>query len=277
MYQGGTFLRQTWKHKPKQWGPWKAVHTALFHNAKNICNNPNLLEYASPMWSGYEYSKNNNIGTIISGVFKRGGFVPGSVSQPMQLSNTIDLASDEEYTIVVKFIIDSGYNTTLNAFLGRLDTDNYFGLITSGSTVRVQDNASVNYDDSISVFVGKSYTLVYKQYGSNHATYPNDFEYFIDGASLGITNGTSTVAPRFRIDTIGNGYTDASYRHKGVIEQVLIYRGELTNPQIKRISDNPWQLWQPAPQIFYSIPATGGSTLLPIIMLEMNQFNGGIT
>lgn len=214
---------------------------ALRENLAGIGINFDDVVFALNGQQAISYSK-DNIGVTRNTAFRDRGAWNTSTqnTQPLGIDE-ITFAGVDDFIVFVDFLIFPGRNTTLNAFMGRNDDDNYFGLC--GNNLRVQLNSSTNYEKNYTFADNVRSSVVWKQYGSDHSTLPNDFEYFVNGESTGVVGGIDTNTTRFKIDSIGNGYSGNTYRHNGLIYQVLIVKGDIGADQIKILSNI--DIWRP--------------------------------
>ena len=281
-----TFLRQLWKQKPQAWGPFPAVQSALFHNLERIGIDPQTCQLAMPMWGPgdqYDYSKNSIIGSLGSSMsYENNKIVGGSTYDDH--NNRINLGT------TIDPLVWSGITCIVDAYWIEPGTEQYPGIISNVLRGEYYTNYNLTYEYD----TGPSDVIIWRPgdnaTGIRISDVGLDKTHAVVAASWikqgaaniylnGINRAAGTIAADWgatNVTTYVNGYFRVTYRAgENKYKSILIFNYALNETQIASISDNPYQLWQPVPQKTIFLPIGGGSTLLPI-MMNMNQFNGGI-
>lgn len=260
MYQGGTFLRQMYKHKPKQWGPFSAVQSALFYNAERVGIDPDGIALAMPMWEGggipHDYTYITKHSSITSYKWDN-GFLPVN-----WIVNNPPKCWTGAFTIIAELDFAPYVYNVANQFIYHYNSGNrvYINVQQSSGNHKLDlvlgDTSSSSYTTT---HVKGHATLVITADGSVADMFFRGVKGISDFAYTGLTTLSSIF--KFNLNFASDMYA---------IRNLIIYAGSHNIDQINRLSENPWQLWQPVPQVFYSRQATGGSTLLPIKTINYN-------
>ena len=235
------FLRQSYKQKPKQWGPVSAVQSALFHNLERMGIDPQTCQLALPMWErtggiAHNYAKNND----------------GVITSPEWIENGLKYAS----VVFPSVFISGAFTIIWNRNVKSISADNPFVGNSNGSrwvsidgdypefrAAELGANCGINAGVSSIGHINECY--IGKRYGGGAV-----LMYYANGVYLGI-GGTTWDGFGTYFDRLANGAADV------VVDQMSTFDGNLNGTQIALLSDNPYQLWQPVPQKTIFLPQGG--------------------
>jgi hypothetical protein len=264
------FLRRSWKQKPKQWGPYNRVQSSLFHNAERIGIDPAFYRLALPFWGpGFQkdYISEKGFNLNAQAIWNRNRLnlietkidtgIPSFQSDSMTI--IMDLNSDRNNQdggiLDTKGGYDywgtpKGFSINLRGYLPSTDGGLLFAV---GSNATVVNNGPL-FD------LKKMHNLacVFKASVKRQIFFNGkEPSYDSQGADLsGFALGSNYV--------IGSYYNyEADLRRlKGRIGNIVIFSTDLSPDTVSEFNDNPYQLWQRVPPVFYSVPSgAGGLTL----------------
>ena len=235
------------------------------------------------------YLMNEGAGSIVqdlSGNGNNGVFVANPLWVYGQSGPAIDFSDDAinvgdvlgteaGVTIVCKFRWDGGgnsYNRIIDSYPGPSIVLNsptgilgFYGKI-SGVT------KDLSWTTAIAVS-GETATWAFRLGNNLQECYKNGV--LVDGA-LSAATGEGTYDDNGAVNMyIGNRESDMGRDYDGLIEYVYVYNRALSAGEILQLSRKPFcQLAQP--RLIVNVPvAVSGGINMPLVMQQMNQFNGG--
>ena len=293
----GIFLRKLWQNKPKQWGPFSAVQSALFHNLESMGIDPQDKTVAIPLWEMAGFFGRDIFGTEISSGYNSSGDPEwvGNTSYFYQtghggLCDSVEIKYGNFKTNYSKGSLLFRFKITGQAYPG---LGHYIlcapdqGDFNSGIILIYNDGtATFRIRDTAGYYALTSFTYTLNSWINLFVTWdlssPFNLYAYVNGKYTGDATGNGMRASGIYPDGLligakANYSSVPYYGFRGNVDTFLLSSNYTENKELTAIqhSDNPYQLWQPVPQKTIFLPIGGGSTLLPI-MMNMNQFNGGI-
>ena len=150
-----------------------------------------------------------------------GAYEFDGVDDYISLSNEINVDGNATFSV---WVYPKALTKTVSMFIGKIDDDNYVGIMSNGY-LRIQDDSSTNKDwDNFGGTTGEWSHIAVKRNDTHWEAYKN-----------GISLGTKTVTGangHLLVDAIGQGYTNNDYVFNGTIDEVRIYNYSLSASQI---------------------------------------------
>lgn len=261
------FLRQKYKEKPQAWGSFESVQRSLFLNAEKIGINPTDIALAMPMWnpgSQQDYSKNNIIASVGAAMtFQsnsiKGGSSYASSTNTINCGTILDPRTWNGITIIIDgyfkeptfgypgIISNAIYGNTYGNFLVAYEyySDRQEILFKPGNSsgVRTGDIPALNDCVLTTMFTKTQYAKIYKN--------QNLLASALCNVQWGSVNNTTYI----------NGYyrsTESKWRTgANIYKTIYIFNHEINFQQQSLLADNPYQLWQRQPDVYFSIAASG--------------------
>ena len=283
--------------KPDCWGNFSTVQSALFHNLERMGIDPGSAKSCIPFWSpgipiNYGIKQFSSVDSHNPETVFKNNYLELPSAQWGTLNNgykcNMEAVTETEgtfFTVFKPISLASAYAGNF-ASVRTTDKDEAFGFF--GSTVGVYGmmSTSTGYkyttDNIISSFPADWYAAVIRGQSNTHTT----FTVWIKNLRTGLrtkflfSSGNSrfvhgTVA--YNTVHIGGNLVFPNYYDTASDCSSVMYFTKWYNDQTCiELIENPYQLWQPVPQkTIFDLGADPTSTLLPI-MMNMNQFNGGI-
>jgi len=276
-----SFLRQSWKQKPRQFGPLSFVQSSLFENCQRL--GLPVPPMAFPLWekAGQKSINYGKLGSLLtSKVSTDTAIIYGnegiSFPDPGQLYYfNSGVQPQPDYTNLsfitgVKLIDGIGTGSSYQNVGGRRRLAGGFFY---GIHVRIVGPWRLyTHYDGVSTYTDVTYDKLYDatQFaqiidGTNCKRILDDetlSSYVISGTQT-YTTGHTSGADAFNL---GSNYGSNDF-DTGYINYVLLFSEAITESKIAEIRQTPWQLWQPRTVTDYFFPsAGGGSTILPIYL-----------
>ena len=265
------FLRQKYKEKPQAWGSFDSVQRSLFKNAERIGIDSDDIAFSMPCWTPINYANNIQKTSITTGInfvknTLRSTNVSGGIIYPNSTNLNIGL---KDFSVVCN--IRRAFNTyTLKTILAKSkygEANDRYGLIFETPYIvsfycnNVGTQRAVKTNHFTDTTKDHSIISTIKRNGLMSLYLDGKIKHSIDVSSDVSQNITSTLS------LIVSGYNniegtgiqkDASWL--GDINNVIIIHQCLSQSQTYLLSDNPYQLWQRQPDVFFSIPVAAGGT-----------------
>ena len=264
----GIFLRKLWQNKPKQWGPFSVVQSALFHNLERIGIDPQSCKLAMCFWNPgdqIDYAIADSY-TNTGGVFNKNSINLNTVDNDRYIDTGKEYSNlANKYTIIYKAEMLIGSSFFWGAY-SAANNDYDYGLYrstTSGYSYYPTSGVAVSFDNN--TFGDKTFCVTAD--GTNVKTY-------LDGQYKNSVVNNVSLGANYNL-VLGKRWRRTNYYFNHNADQSIIFNIPIAASLIALLNENPWQLWQPRAATFYSFSDAASPTLLPI-MMNMNQFNGGI-
>ncbi|MBU2118640.1 MAG: hypothetical protein KJ954_13720 [Alphaproteobacteria bacterium] len=236
--------------------------------AKNLLSAWLLNEKAG---SGVFNSVTGKVEVINAGTWVEGGFKPGTDLNPITISPISFVSPMLPFAIQLRVKCYT-FGGTADIFTGDTSAIGYIGFFTNGTVLRVKDTNNQNLDFNYTFTVNTYYTILIQNFGTSHPVYPNDYEFFVNGISLGIKASAAGLI----IKAIGNGYTNTSYIPNGIIDHVYVWSGRnFTKQEALLLHQKPYEMFQSRPISYYYVVAAGGG-FIPYPLDEERGARGGL-
>jgi hypothetical protein len=253
------FLRQKYKQKPKQWGPFSGAKSAFHQNLKNI--GVPIPSMFCPLWENAGlFHDLENLGEsgeffealewkenglhVSNSALQAWGFLPVAFSAADNTPWAIAITFKTRSTSTTKAILAGNDNSTDYGYIGRYP----------GSKFRLRLSGALDFA-TITDF-SRETTIIVVCDGSSEST----IKAYQDGI---YKESKSTGVSSFDFNHIG--INSATYcAEDDIIYQISAWNEELSASQVKSFSDNLWGLLAPVQQKTIFPPIESG--LLPIIL-----------
>lgn len=259
------------KQKPKQWGPIASVQLALFKNAERMGIDPQSIALAMPLWNAgnqIDYSKNRLIGTNVSTTFDRDHLHFNGTNAEIEFDQkVIDLSEPWSFLgEVTPFDMDTGEWETFFGF-GKFPRASSTEFVVIGADETSTDlkistsSESPGTGSTVIEDVRQSYCLAYD--GTDLIAYVDGVEdYSVTPTGSGWQTSNRILTARNTDSDANHGYTEMD------MFSLLLIQPMLSDEQIARIADAPFELWQPVPETYFfdSGTTTGSDVTLQAVV-----------
>ena len=276
----GIFIRKLLQNKPKQWGPFSAVQSALFHNLEAVGIDSQSIVYALPVWEGagsviHDYAQGDPGALLGSGIWNNNSLVEGG--------------SNDRVRVFSDGILNQGSSNaaTYSYFMDGHVAGNYGNIRVlslragGGGAYSWLEYSHINGKFAIKSYSGQWLSTNTYDTGDWIEGVPHDtlaFTFDSSGDWQIFTDGglSETVASAPTQWPLTAGIVRVGGYNAGAVETLrsalLFYGVALTPVQVAALTEKRNAIWQPRSPVFYSIP--GGAeqpTLLPIYFNHYNK------
>jgi len=276
---GPGYLRRLWKRKPKQWGSFSAVRSALFNRAELLGISSENVGVALPFWEGsgeylYDYGRLGHRTESDKYYYNNDGV---TFSDTVFYADKDPLIQPDYAEVSVVAAIEllpwllPNYHWIANRWLNS-------GGAAYGMYIRVKDSpySLYAYHNGSSESVNSTYDQLYETtsisyvYQDLNVKAYLDYKEMIDWDVASPLQYTTTSTDGTDGLMIG-GQKFGGELTSSILKSLLIFSEPISADQVGILYDNPFQLWQPALQRTIFIPSGDSPDLLSLDSLTHNQ------